>query len=341
MKIINILIMSLTLLLASDKYIIVKNFDHTVKIKKPVKKCVVIFPQALPFFYMLKAQKLIAGYPGFGTHKTPYYSGNLILKIDPDFKKRVADVGYPKMINIEEIIKLNPDFAVNVMFAKITNKELKKFNIPVLKTTFGFGNLKQFIESVKVIGIATGHTKNAQKFINYYLHTVNFVKNRVKNSDKPKVLYLSYEGPKGNRLTSGGKFDTYINDIITTAGGIDVSKNVPGFFGQISDEDILKWNPDYIILAPGVSAKTLYNNSKLKYVNAVKNHRIYTIPYDGKTKYSNWFAPQESSLGILWLAKILHPHSFKNLNLIKQAQLYYKKFWGLDLKEITLKGSSL
>jgi iron complex transport system substrate-binding protein len=312
-----------------------------VKIKKPVKRCVVVFPQALPFFYMLKAQRCVVGYPGFGMRKTPFYSGNLILKVDPNFKKRVADVGYPKMINIEEIVKLKPNFAVNVMFAKITNQEMEKFRIPVLKVTFGFGNLKQFIQSVKIIGKATGKEKNAKKFINYYLKIVNTVKNGTKNLPKPKVLYLSYEGPKGHMLTSGGKFDTYIRNIINIAGGIDVSKNVPGFFGRISDEDILKWNPDVIILGSKVSPKILYDNPKLKFINAVKNKKIYILPFDGNTKYSNWFAPQESSLGILWLAKILHPKRFSNINLKKAAQKYYKTFWGLRLNQIKIQGNGL
>lgn len=60
------------------------------------------------------------------------------------------------------------------------------------------------------------------------------------------MLYLSYQGPNGNKLTSGGQFDTLVNDIIQKAGGISVSKNIKGKFGQISKEDILKWNPQYI-----------------------------------------------------------------------------------------------
>ncbi len=320
--------------------ITVNDLGHTVKIHSPAKRYVVLFPQALPFFYMLHAQKGLVGYPGFGVKKTPYFSGNLILLVDPNFKKRVEDVGYPKGANIEAIVGLKPDFVVDVVFAKALDEKIEKFGIPVIGVTFGFGNIKNFIASVKAIATATGHVKEGQKYIDYYKGIIELLQSKLKNAPtRPKVLYLSYEGPKSNKLTSGGKFDTLIHQIISTAGGIDVARNVPGFFGEISDEDILKWNPDYIIVGPGGNPQDIYNNPKLRYINAVIHKRVYKVPSDGNARYSNWYTPEKSSLGMLWTAKLLHPKLFKNISMRKEAAYYYREFWNINMKSISIKGS--
>ncbi len=348
MKWLTVVILITFTIILSTKYAnsksitIINDFGNKLKIETPAKRCVVLFPQALPFFYMLHAQKCLVGYPGFGANKTPFYSGNLINKVDPNFKKRIADVGYPKAVNIEELLKLHTSCVVNVSLDKIVNQYIQHFNIPVVRVTFGFGNLKEYIKSVKIIGEVTGHQKDAERYINFYLKIVHYIKSKVKHiKNKPKVLYLSYEGPKGNKLTSGGKFDTFVKQIITIAGGKDVSKKVAGFFGEISEEDILKWNPDYIILGSCIPTNTIYKNSKLRYVSAVKEKRVYTVPCDGNSKYADWFSPEKSPLGMLWLAKTLHPLLFNSLNLKKEIKKYYKYFWGLSLKYIKIKGNNL
>ncbi|EHP89094.1 ABC transporter substrate-binding protein [Methanotorris formicicus] len=323
----------------STKFIVITDLrGKEVKIPANASRYVCLFPMALPFFYIIHAQNGLVGYPGFGAKKDPYFSGNLILKVDPDFKKRCADVGYPGNPNIETILATKSDFVVNMYAAKSCSM-IEKKRIPVIGVAGSFGNMGELLKSVEILGKATNHEKDAKMFIDYYKSRINCV-NRTKNvKERPKVLYLSYQGPYGNKLTSGGKFNTLVHDIITKAGGIDVAENVTGQFGQISIEDILKWNPDIILIGSGGTKEYIYSNEKLKDINAVKNRRVYIVPYDGKVRYSTWYAPEKSSLGLLWTAKLLHPDKFKDLNITYEAEYYYKTFWGLELgKDIKIYG---
>ncbi len=304
------------------------------------KRYAVLFPMALPFLFIINAQNGIVGYPGFGIKAIPYFSGNLILEKEPNFVKKTVDIGYPMEPNIEMIMKLHPNFVINSNFARVTNKRIEHFGIPVITFSGGFGTIEQLIKNVAKIGIYTNHTKQAEKYVKYYKNIISYVYKLLNKTQtkRPTVLYLSYEGPHGNKLTSGGRFNTLVNDIIQKAGCINVSSKVPGMFGLISTEDIIKWNPDYIIIGAGGSAESIYKNKLLKYTNAVKNKKVFKVPTDGNAKYSNWYAPEKSSLGLLWTAKVTHPKVFKSFDLRQAAAFYYKTFWGLDFSNLQIKG---
>ncbi len=302
------------------------------------KRYVVLFPQILPSLFIIKAQNGIVGYPGFGIKAIPL-SGNLILKVEPNFVKKTSDIGYTMEPNIETIVKLHPDFVVN-SFAKIINRRIEHYGIPVVAVPGSFGTIGQLLKSIAKLGTYTDHTEEAERYIKYYKGIISYVHERLRDTKKhPKVLYLSYQGAKGNELTSGGGFDTLVNDIIQKAGCISVSRKVPGMLGLISVEDIIKWNPDFIILGWGGDAKDVYENKLLKYVNAVKNKKVFKVPTDGNARCStDWYTPEKSSLGLLWTAKITHPKIFKSLNLKQAASVYYRTFWGLSLKDIKIEG---
>ncbi len=311
---------------------------NETKVKVKVKKYAVLFPMALPFLFIINAQKGIVAYPGFGIKSIPYFSGNLILKKEPDFMKRTIDIGYPMEPNMEEIVRLHPDFVVDSHFAKLTNKRLKELGIQVVTFSGSFGDIDKLLNEALKLGKCTGHLLSARKFVDYYKNMLKIVRVKLRRSKKhPKVLFLSFEGPNGNRLTAGGRFDTLVNDLIEKAGCISVSRDIRGMFGIISFEDILKWDPDFIILGRGGNPKEIYGNRLLRNVEAVKEKRVFKVPTDGE-KYSNWFAPEKSCLGLLWLAKITHPDLFKNVSIWQYAKHYYKSFWGLDIKEVKLEG---
>ncbi len=322
-----------------SKNIIVENFGKKIEITNN-SRFVVLFPQSLPFVFMIDAQKGLMGYPGMGTNAIPYFSGNLILEKMPDFKDKVTDVGYPFGPSIEKIAALKPGFIVNVNM-QADNEQFKNLKIPVIEFSGCFGNFNDLFESIKSLGEATGKIAQANKLINYYKNTISYVHQLLKGvKNQPKVLYLSYQGPHGNKLTSGGQFNTLVNNIISRAGGISVSRNVKGTFGQISKEDIIKWNPDYIFLGASSSdaIRKIYADKDLRFVSAVKNKKVYIVPEDSSATYSNWYAPEKAPLGLLWTAKILHPNATKSLNLIKEANYYYKTFWGIPLDKIKLTG---
>ncbi len=299
----------------------------------------VLFPMALPFCFMIHAQKGIVGYPGMNRKSVPFFAGNLILKEEPDFINKTTDIGNPHVTNLEVIKALNPSLVITAPFG-IYNEKLQHMGIKTISFCGQFCTTNRLLKDVDTIGKALNHEKEANTLEEFYTKEIDYVKEHLKDvKSRPRVLYLTQEGPSGNALTAGGGFAKLDSELISLAGGIDVASNVKGMFGQISKEDIIKWNPQYIFIGAGGNAKEIYNDKDLKNVSAVKNKRVYVVPSfcsGEKSVYSNFYSSEQFPLGLLWTAYMLHPKHFKDFsNYFDKEQKYYlNTFWNINSMKI-------
>jgi len=84
-----------------------------------------------------------------------------------------------------------------------------------------------------------------------------------------------------------------------------VSKDVNKFKFNIDTEQLLVWNPDFIITTKYTkdTIDSIYSNNTYKDLKAVKNKHIYKMP----SYILSWDLPvPESFLGIIWLSNILY-----------------------------------
>ena len=105
------------------------------------------------------------------------------------------------------------------------------------------------IEAVKNevldIGKLTGHEKQAQKVAKQMDTTLARVekayKNKLKNQTAPKVYWEVWNAP----MMSVGK-NSFMNDIIKYAGGINIFENEDSAYPMVSEEAVLLADPDFI-----------------------------------------------------------------------------------------------
>ena len=71
------------------------------------------------------------------------------------------------------------------------------------------------------------------------------------------------------------------------------------------------------------------NNDAWAGITAVKNDEIYV----GPNGVFYWDSSSERVLNILWLAKVLHPDLFQDLDLEAEVREYYSTFYGYDLTD--------
>ena len=60
-------------------------------------------------------------------------------------------------------------------------------------------------------------------------------------------------------------------------------------------------------------------------VNAVKNRRIYYT-----TAFCNWWPHQRALAQVLYMAKLFYPELFKQLDVEKEGNVIFKRFYGSD-----------
>ena len=120
----------------------------------------------------------------------------------------------------------------------------------------------------------------------------------------------------------------YQNQLISDAGGTNVGAELEDtYWATISYEQLLAWDPDYIVLVPEASytVEDVCADPQLAGLSAVQNGRVLQMP----TSFEPWDSPVPSSiLGTLWLSCALHPDVCDAAAMQKTVQDFYQEFYG-------------
>ena len=132
-----------------------------------------------------------------------------------------------------------------------------------------------------------------------------------------RVLHIASLRP----LRADGRA-TLIDDWITRAGGRNVARELTGTLQPISVEQIVRWNPDVIILG-GQDQRP--EDNPLAVLPALKDYRIVRNP-SGAYQWDR-HGP-EFALQLLWTAKLLHPNRFRDVDMARETAGFYQRLFG-------------
>jgi ABC-type Fe3+-hydroxamate transport system substrate-binding protein len=146
-------------------------------------------------------------------------------------------IGDAFFINNEALVKYHPDiiFALSSQKPLIENINLKGTRI----FYFSFNGLDDIFQCIKLIGNLTGHSKQGNLLISQ-LHT-EISKHKAKTGKK--ILFVVQAEP----LISVGK-NSYINDIITQSGHINIMKNLKNDYPTVNIEYVIMQKPDLVVV---------------------------------------------------------------------------------------------
>jgi iron complex transport system substrate-binding protein len=221
------------------------------------------------------------------------------LSSDPTYSN-VANLvkGIPQMskADSEKILSTNPDLVLLASYVTPgVVKQVRDAGVPVYEFD-DFTSVQSIEKNIKVIGKLVGATAKANAIVTNMNDNMQKLKNAVKGQKPVTVLdYSSYGFAAGKNTTT--------NDEITMAGGVNVAANLDGW-KQITDEEIVKMNPDVIIDATDDKGflQKLQNKADLQSVSAIRNHRLYAIPDADLSSVSQYVVQ-----GGVDLAKVFYP----------------------------------
>ncbi|MEX1071955.1 MAG: cobalamin-binding protein [Anaerolineales bacterium] len=180
-------------------------------------------------------------------------------------------------LNTETIVNLQPDL---VLAAEITPveyiTELEQLGI----TVFWMANpdtLEGLYINLGIVGQLTGHVNEADALVQTMQSRVIAVRDALADvTEKPTVFYELDASDPNAPWTSGA--GTFIDILITEAGGQNAGSVVTGEFAQMSIEDLLVQNPDVILLgdaAYGVTVESVGLRAGWGQLAAVQNGQVY------------------------------------------------------------------
>lgn len=224
-----------------------------------------------------------------------------------------ASKGY----STEQIIALKPDLVLSdgAITAKdpisqqpidstLTNAGIHLVDLPAAHT------IEDVLRNITIVGALTLVQNKAQQVVNSLQQRVDAVKNKVASTPSHPTVYmeLDYSTP-GSPYTFGpGSFG---DDLIQKAGGTNIFGNLAsgGAFPQVTDEAVIKANPQVIILtedpAYGGDPSQVAKRQGWSVIAAVQQQHIYDLGPD-LTSHSS---PRLVD-GLEALAKDLYPSLF-------------------------------
>ncbi|MCR2042974.1 ABC transporter substrate-binding protein [Anaerosalibacter massiliensis] len=269
-----------------------------------------------------------------------------------DYEKQFVDEKYRKLPvlggwfgknstgNVEEILKYSPDLIVNV--GKIDETSIsasEKIEEILQAPVIMLGdNIEEISEAYEILGKVLGKEKRAQelaKYSNDILKEAEENSSKIKEEDMKKVYYA--EGPKGLETEGNGSRRMKVLELVK---GENASKSVEtkDKHGKtnVSLEELLMWNPEYILVGSdpdkGLNVKeNILKDPLWQDIEAVKNKNIYEIPHGP----FNWFdrPPAVNRLmGIKWLGNLIYPEVF-DYDIKEETTKFYKQFYNMDLNE--------
>ena len=258
-----------------------------VTINESPDRVVTLAPSAAQTMWEIGAQDKVVGISARGT----YLNGTeekAIISSDEGFAST------EKVVAQEPDLVLAPDIIDDNKVQQLRDAGLTVYNFEAAST------LADVAEKTRLTGQLTGTCEGAEARATEFEDTVELVRTAVEDEEPPKVLYLL-----GGEFTAGG--ETYINDIIETAGGSNVAADagITGY-ATISREVVANQSPEYIVIsneAANVIPKTeAYNNTP-----AVQNGNIITVD----ANYLNQPAPRSTQV-LEDFASAWHPEAYES-----------------------------
>ena len=283
-------------------------------------------------------QKLVSGY---------YISTSALIALDLDSKlvgieakadKRaiyslsapelveLPNVGTAKEFDLEGCAALEPDLVILPLKLKSAADILTELGIDVILVNPEDQGLLE--EMVTLIGTATNTEARADELLSFISAQSGRLTADLADTTDPKV-YLA--GNSGMLSTAGDAM--FQSDMIRLAGGENVAAEITDtYWVETSYEQILTWNPEYIILASDAAytAEDVLNDANLADCDAVKNGNVYRMP----AKAEAWDSPVPSGiLGSVWLASVLHPDICTEAEAAEIIDSYYETFYDFKYSE--------
>jgi iron complex transport system substrate-binding protein len=258
---------------------------------------------------------------------------------------QLPSIGTAGQLDFELIFELNPD----VIFCKPSSYHL--FNdvfideFPIVQVTF------ETVEDIQKLGAILDKEKEADEYIDWIQSYTDSIDRKVSGLKKEEYqeVFIYYGGEYGMSLPPPyGTFgkENLRNALVKRAGGKSISENIEGGWITVDPEWVVEQNPPVIIRECYITSeypemgysvngtscaevllKNIVNQPALSKTKAVTDEKVFMIY--GDLFEDSWF------LGLAYLAKVLQPGIFKDLDPVQMHQDFLTRFQRLtyDVRE--------
>lgn len=284
--------------------------------------------------YLGGAEKIVGLHPA----SMGAAANGLLKEVYPEILNAKTDFIKDSQINIEELLKLNPDIVIGV--GKEDAEAIRKAGIPAVTVSvsnWNYNVLETYDQWISLFDQIFGESEISKKISQYSQEAYDFIQERVSKlteAEKKKVLILHRYDDKTMTTSGANFFGQYWTD---ATGSINVGQDIKesGII-NINMEQVYEWNPDIVIISnfTGAQPEDLYNNAigghDWSTISAIQNGQVYKMPLG---LYRTFTPGADTPVTLQWFAKTIYPELFEDLDIKQITKDYYKNYYNIDMTD--------
>ena len=292
-------------------------------------------PSVLSVFFD-SAEKIVGMAPASMTAA----QNSLLSELYPEILNADTSFTDGTTINVEELIKLDPD----VVFYGASNPEigeqLKNAGIPGIAISvnkWDYNAIETLDNWISLISEMFPDNDKTELVSDYSNEVYDEIQQRVADmtdEERARVFFL-FQYSDTTIATSGQNFfGQWWADAI---GAVNVAQELTADnANQVSMEQIYGWNPDTILITNFNQATPddLFNNTIGSYdwseIDAIKLGQVYKMPLG---MYRSYTPGVDTPITLYWLAKTVYPELFEDIDVTEKTIDYYDSVFGVQLTE--------
>ena len=241
-----------------DSVLVTDDLDRIVTLSLDIKKIVPIAPSMTEILFSAGAGEQIVAV----SHADDFPES---IKSLPRFNSFPMDY--------EALVRLKPDVIIGT--DQINNPRdahlFEALGIPVLY--FSFESWSDIPRIIRKVGSITSNEVQANVYADSLEQAVNLIRQEVaQNLQRPRVLLLI----GSEQLFAFGK-DSYVHELIQIAGGLSLTETMDTPSPVLSEEFVIKAEPELIIGTFSDASDLLENHPSFQSVPAIRNNNICMV----------------------------------------------------------------
>ena len=184
-------------------------------------------------------------------------------------------------------------------------------------------------DAYRKLGELLGLEDEAETLAAYCDDTYARTQSIAQSVEKANLLYIT--GDQGLNVIAQNSYHAEIIDLLSNNLAVVDDPSSKGTGNEVDMEQILKWNPDVILFAPGSIYATVADDPVWQQVTAIKNGAYYEVP-QGPYNWMGFPSSVQRYLGMMWMAQLLYPETAQ-YDLYAETANYFKMFYHCDLTQ--------
>lgn len=178
-------------------------------------------------------------------------------------------------------------------------------------------------DAYRMLGELLDMPDEAEKIAAYCEETYAEMSALAGDTDKAKLLYIT--GSEGLNVIAKDSYHAEIIDLMSDNAAVVDEPSAKGTGNEVDMEQILAWNPDVILFAPGSIYSNVGTDENWQYVSAIRNGRYFEVP-QGPFNWMGFPPSVQRWLGMLWMGKLLYPEKAE-YDLYEEVSDYFALFY--------------